>query len=52
VRHRPAAFTGDVQPEGFEKRFTKDEFVDLIAFLVNQQEGRAPQEGVKVETSP
>jgi hypothetical protein len=38
--------------DGFEKRFTQDEFVDLIAFRMIQQEGRAPQEGVKVETSP
>jgi putative membrane-bound dehydrogenase-like protein len=29
-------------PEGFEKRFTQDEFVDLIAFLMSQKEGRGP----------
>jgi putative membrane-bound dehydrogenase-like protein len=29
-------------PEGLEKRFTEDEFIDLIAFLVSQKEGRAP----------
>jgi putative membrane-bound dehydrogenase-like protein len=27
-------------PEGLEKRFTQDEFIDLIAFLVSQKEGR------------
>jgi putative heme-binding domain-containing protein len=29
-------------PEGLEKRFTEEEFIDLIAFLVSQKEGRAP----------
>jgi putative heme-binding domain-containing protein len=29
-------------PEGLEKRFTQDEFVDLIAFLMSQKEGRGP----------
>jgi putative membrane-bound dehydrogenase-like protein len=29
-------------PEGLEKRFTQDEFVDLIAFLMSQKDGRAP----------
>ena len=29
-------------PEGLEKRFTEAEFIDLIAFLVSQQEGRGP----------
>jgi putative heme-binding domain-containing protein len=29
-------------PEGLEKRFTENEFVDLIAFLVSQKESRAP----------
>jgi putative membrane-bound dehydrogenase-like protein len=29
-------------PDGLEKRFTEDEFVDLIAFLVSQKEGRGP----------
>jgi putative heme-binding domain-containing protein len=29
-------------PEGLEKRFTEDEFLDLIAFLVSQKEGRTP----------
>jgi putative heme-binding domain-containing protein len=29
-------------PEGLEKRFTEDELIDLIAFLVGQKEGRAP----------
>jgi putative heme-binding domain-containing protein len=29
-------------PEGLEKRLTENEFVDLIAFLVNQKEVRAP----------
>jgi putative heme-binding domain-containing protein len=29
-------------PEGLEKRFTEEEFVDLIAFLVSQKEGRTP----------
>jgi putative membrane-bound dehydrogenase-like protein len=29
-------------PEGLEKRFTEDEFIDLIAFLVSQKESRAP----------
>jgi len=28
-------------PEGLEKRFTEDEFVDLIAFLASQKESRA-----------
>jgi putative heme-binding domain-containing protein len=29
-------------PEGLEKRFTQDEFVDLIAFLMSQKESREP----------
>jgi putative membrane-bound dehydrogenase-like protein len=29
-------------PEGLEKRFTEEEFVDLIAFLASQKEGRGP----------
>jgi putative heme-binding domain-containing protein len=29
-------------PEGLEKRFTEDEFIDLIAFLMGQKEGRVP----------
>jgi putative heme-binding domain-containing protein len=29
-------------PDGLEKRFTEDEFIDLIAFLVSQKENRAP----------
>jgi putative membrane-bound dehydrogenase-like protein len=29
-------------PEGFDKRFTQDELVDLIAFLMSQKEGRGP----------
>jgi putative membrane-bound dehydrogenase-like protein len=29
-------------PEGLEKRFTEDEFVDLIAFLTSRKEGRGP----------
>jgi putative membrane-bound dehydrogenase-like protein len=29
-------------PEGLEKRFTPDEFVDLVAFLISQKEGRGP----------
>jgi putative heme-binding domain-containing protein len=29
-------------PEGLEKRFTEDEFLDLIAFLAGQTAGRAP----------
>jgi putative heme-binding domain-containing protein len=29
-------------PEGLEKRFTENEFIDLIAFLASQQEGRSP----------
>jgi putative membrane-bound dehydrogenase-like protein len=29
-------------PEGLEKHFTEDEFLDLIAFLVGQKEGRLP----------
>jgi putative heme-binding domain-containing protein len=29
-------------PEGLEKRFTQDEFVDLIAFLMSQKESRGP----------
>lgn len=28
-------------PDGLEKRFTEDEFVDLIAFLASRKEGRA-----------
>jgi putative heme-binding domain-containing protein len=27
-------------PEGLEKRFTQDEFIDLIAFLMSQKESR------------
>jgi len=37
---RPSKTQGG--PEGLEKRFTDDEFVDLIAFLMSQQEGRGP----------
>lgn len=29
-------------PEGLEKRLSEAEFVDLIAFLVSQQQGRGP----------
>jgi putative heme-binding domain-containing protein len=29
-------------PEGLEKRFTQDEFVDLIAFLLSQKDNRGP----------
>jgi putative heme-binding domain-containing protein len=29
-------------PEGLEKRFTEAEFIDLIAFLMSQKEGRVP----------
>jgi putative heme-binding domain-containing protein len=29
-------------PESLEKRFTQDEFVDLLAFLMSQKEGRGP----------
>jgi putative membrane-bound dehydrogenase-like protein len=29
-------------PDGLEKRFTEEEFVDLIAFLVSQKQARAP----------
>jgi putative membrane-bound dehydrogenase-like protein len=29
-------------PEGLEKRFTEDEFIDLIAFLVSQKKNWAP----------
>lgn len=29
-------------PEGIEKRFTENEFVDLISFLVSQKEGKLP----------
>jgi putative heme-binding domain-containing protein len=29
-------------PEELEKRFTEEEFVDLIAFLVSQKQGRGP----------
>ena len=29
-------------PEGLEKRFTEEEFVDLIAFLASQKEARGP----------
>jgi putative heme-binding domain-containing protein len=29
-------------PEGLEKRFTEDEFIDLIAFLASQKDGRPP----------
>jgi hypothetical protein len=28
-------------PEGLDKRFTEEEFVDLIAFLARQREVRA-----------
>jgi putative membrane-bound dehydrogenase-like protein len=31
-----------LMPEGLEQRFTQDEFVDLIAFLMSQKENRAP----------
>jgi putative heme-binding domain-containing protein len=33
---------GSTMPEGLEQRFTEDEFVDLIAFLASQKEGRLP----------
>ena len=39
-------------PEGLEKRFTPDEFVDLIAFLVSQKEGRGLERGIPIETKP
>jgi hypothetical protein len=40
-------------PEGFEKRFTQDEFVDLIAFLMSQKGGQeGPERDVKVEPKP
>jgi hypothetical protein len=29
-------------PEGLEKRFSEAEFIDLIAFLASQKEGRGP----------
>jgi putative heme-binding domain-containing protein len=29
-------------PEGLEKQFTEQEFVDLVAFLANLKEGRKP----------
>jgi hypothetical protein len=29
-------------PEGLEKRFSLDEFIDLVAFLVSQKENRSP----------
>ena len=29
-------------PDGLEKRFTEEEFVDLIAFLVSLKDDRAP----------
>jgi putative membrane-bound dehydrogenase-like protein len=37
---RPSALSS--MPEGLEKRLTEDEFVDLIAFLVSQKQGRGP----------
>jgi putative membrane-bound dehydrogenase-like protein len=39
-------------PEGLEKRFTPEEFVDLIAFLMSQKEGRGLDRGVNNETRP
>ena len=39
ARARPEQST---MPDGLEKRFSEEEFVDLIAFLVSQKEGRAP----------
>jgi putative heme-binding domain-containing protein len=39
-------------PEELEKRFSRDEFVDLIAFLMSQKEDRGPATGGKVETKP
>jgi putative membrane-bound dehydrogenase-like protein len=31
-----------LMPEGLEQRFTQDEFIDLIAFLMSQKENRGP----------
>ena len=36
------ASTVSSMPEGLEKRFTEAEFIDLIAFLMSQKEGRVP----------
>jgi putative membrane-bound dehydrogenase-like protein len=38
--HRPSPLS--TMPEGLEKRFTEDEFIDLVAFLVSQKHSRAP----------
>jgi putative membrane-bound dehydrogenase-like protein len=38
--HRPSPLS--TMPEGLEKRFTEEEFIDLVAFLVSQKNGRAP----------
>jgi putative heme-binding domain-containing protein len=38
--HRPSLLS--TMPEGLEKRFTEEEFIDLVAFLVSQKEVRAP----------
>jgi putative membrane-bound dehydrogenase-like protein len=34
--------TVSIMPEGLEKRFTEGEFIDLVAFLMSQKEGRVP----------
>jgi putative heme-binding domain-containing protein len=34
--------TVSTMAEGLEKRFTEAEFIDLIAFLMSQKEGRGP----------
>jgi putative heme-binding domain-containing protein len=39
-QQRPAPVSS--MPEGLENRFTPEEFVDLIAFLMSQKEGRGP----------
>jgi hypothetical protein len=38
--HRPYPLS--TMPEGLEPRFTEEEFLDLVAFLVSQKEGWAP----------
>lgn len=39
-------------PEGFEKRFSPDEFVDLIAFLISQKADRGLERDSKAQRKP
>jgi putative membrane-bound dehydrogenase-like protein len=50
IEQQPAQVSS--MPEGLEKRFTPDEFVDLIAFLMSQKEVRGLERGINSKTRP